>query len=251
MRDVAPGTLTDVLLRERLTAALSAAAVEGEHPSTDAIHACAAGELSHDEALAVTRHLAACDDGRCLSLFNAAVAGQSAARDALYGVRRAERSDTAIHELHVRTRRSFRCEEAVWAAFERMAREQGRPVDALINEAMAAFSPEPLPLRPVLSSRPPRAAEPRLAVICEGITYEVNKPRFVVGRVGPASDLTIDDPTVSRQHALVERTAEHYYLIDMGSTNGVEFMGERILRKEISDGDRFRICDHELLFVIQ
>jgi pSer/pThr/pTyr-binding forkhead associated (FHA) protein len=83
-----------------------------------------------------------------------------------------------------------------------------------------------------------------------GVRYEVTKDRFVVGRGGPASDLAIDDPGVSRQHAVIERDpAGGYSLVDMGSTNGVEFQGERIARKAISHGDRFRIGELELEFV--
>lgn len=240
------GKLTDVLLREKLAAPLAVAAIDAEHPAADTLVACASNELSPGQALAVTRHLATCPDGRCPALFAATVAGLSAAHDALHGGRRTERSDTALHTLHTRTPRSFRCDDALWSAFEQMAHEQGRPLDALLNEAMAAYTPAPQPAPSVR----PLSGEPRLAVIHEGVLYEVTKPRFVVGRRAPVSDLTIDDPAVSRQHALVERAAGHYYLIDMGSTNGVEFRGERILRKEISNGDRFRICDHELIFVI-
>ena len=48
---------------------------------------------------------------------------------------------------------------------------------------------------------------------------------------------------------LIERAGGAYYLVDMGSTNGVVFEGERIARKEIVHGDRFRIGDHELEFL--
>ena len=39
-----------------------------------------------------------------------------------------------------------------------------------------------------------------------------------------------------------------YFMVDMGSTNGVEFNGQRIARKQIGEGDVFRICDHDILF---
>jgi pSer/pThr/pTyr-binding forkhead associated (FHA) protein len=35
----------------------------------------------------------------------------------------------------------------------------------------------------------------------------------------------------------------------MGSTNGVEYRGERIDRRQIAHGDRFLIGDHELEFL--
>jgi len=76
----------------------------------------------------------------------------------------------------------------------------------------------------------------------------VNKDRFIIGRGKQSSDLTIKDPNVSRQHAMVELLNGQYFMVDMGSTNGIEFNGQRIARKVVGDGDVFRICDHELRF---
>ena len=76
----------------------------------------------------------------------------------------------------------------------------------------------------------------------------VNKDRFIIGRGKQSSDLTIKDPNVSRQHAMVEFVNGQYYMVDMGSTNGIEYNGQRIARKAVQEGDLFRICDHELRF---
>ncbi len=80
----------------------------------------------------------------------------------------------------------------------------------------------------------------------EGERFSVDKDRFVIGRGKQTSDLTIKDPNVSRQHAVIEFSGGQYYMVDMGSTNGVEFSGQRVQRKVIQEGDLFRICDHEL-----
>jgi pSer/pThr/pTyr-binding forkhead associated (FHA) protein len=87
-----------------------------------------------------------------------------------------------------------------------------------------------------------------LSATYEGQRYAVEKDRFIIGRGKSSCDLTISDPNVSRQHAMVELLNGHYYMVDMGSTNGVEFHGQRIARKQIAPGDRFRICDHEIIF---
>ena len=76
----------------------------------------------------------------------------------------------------------------------------------------------------------------------------MTKDRFIIGRGKQSSDLTIKDPNVSRQHAMVEYLNGQYYMVDMGSTNGVEFNGQRITRKVIGEGDSFRICDHAVRF---
>jgi pSer/pThr/pTyr-binding forkhead associated (FHA) protein len=94
---------------------------------------------------------------------------------------------------------------------------------------------------------PPPGA-PVLAAFYGGQRYVVNKDRFIIGRGKQSSDLTIKDPNVSRQHAMVEFLNGQYYMVDMGSTNGVEYNGQRIARKAIAEGDLFRICDHEVRF---
>jgi neural Wiskott-Aldrich syndrome protein len=79
----------------------------------------------------------------------------------------------------------------------------------------------------------------------------VSKDRFIIGRGKTSSDLTIRDPNVSRQHALVEFSGGNYYMVDMGSTNGIEFSGQRVHRKAIQNGDVFKICDHEIFCSMQ
>jgi neural Wiskott-Aldrich syndrome protein len=87
-----------------------------------------------------------------------------------------------------------------------------------------------------------------LSVIYQGERLPVTKDRFVIGRGKQSSDLTLKDPNVSRQHAMVEFQNGVYFMVDMGSTNGVEYNGQRIARKQIAEGDVFKICDHEMRF---
>lgn len=89
---------------------------------------------------------------------------------------------------------------------------------------------------------------PPLQAFYGGQKFPVNKDRFIIGRGKQSSDLTIKDPNVSRQHAMVEFLNGQFYMVDMGSTNGVEYNGQRIARKAIAEGDMFRICDHEVRF---
>src|SRR6201999_2427916 len=113
--------------------------------------------------------------------------------------------------------------------------------------------PPPPPAQPNVS----RAAPPPLAgggrpsqlyIYYMGERFQVTKERFIIGRGKQSSDLTIKDPNVSRQHAMVEFLNGQYYMVDMGSNNGVEYNGQRIARKAIAEGDLFRICDHEVRF---
>jgi len=94
----------------------------------------------------------------------------------------------------------------------------------------------------------PGAAGAKLTISYQGEAFPVTKDRFIIGRGKQSSDLTIKDPNVSRQHAMIEFSNGQYYIVDMGSTNGVEYNGQRVQRKVISEGDAFRVCDHELRF---
>jgi len=85
-------------------------------------------------------------------------------------------------------------------------------------------------------------------IFYRGQQFPITKDRFVIGRGKQTSDLTIKDPNVSRQHAMIEFVGGQYFIIDLGSTNGVEYGGQRIQRKAINDGDVIRICEHELTF---
>jgi pSer/pThr/pTyr-binding forkhead associated (FHA) protein len=108
-------------------------------------------------------------------------------------------------------------------------------------------APPPIPA-PVSQPSQPSGT---LSITYQGEVFQVTKDRFIIGRGKQTSDLTIKDPNVSRQHAMIEFLTGQYYIVDMGSTNGVEYNGQRVQRKVISDGDTFKVCDHELRFSFQ
>jgi len=77
---------------------------------------------------------------------------------------------------------------------------------------------------------------------------ELTKPVITVGR-GNANDLVLNDPSVSRFHAVVKQSQEGAVVIaDRGSTNGVMVNGTRIAAEvELHKGDRARIGAYELV----
>jgi pSer/pThr/pTyr-binding forkhead associated (FHA) protein len=99
----------------------------------------------------------------------------------------------------------------------------------------------------------PAAAAPvaTLTLVYNGERFAITKDRFVIGRGKQSSDLTLKDPNVSRQHAVVEFQSGTYFMVDMGSTNGVAFNGQRIARRPIAEGDVFKICDHDIFFTFR
>lgn len=106
------------------------------------------------------------------------------------------------------------------------------------------------PAAPVAVSEPPAVAPgaQTLYAIYQGQRYPVTKEEFVIGRGQKTSDLVIRDSNVSRRHAVVVLHNGQYWMVDQQSTNGVEFMGAKIDRKRIDEGDVYKICDYEIAF---
>ncbi|HEX7664283.1 MAG TPA: FHA domain-containing protein [Polyangiaceae bacterium] len=109
--------------------------------------------------------------------------------------------------------------------------------------------PPPLPRGGNMGSNGYAHPPGQLWIVYQGEKMPVTKDRFVIGRGKQSSDLTLKDPNVSRQHAMIEFQNGVYFMVDMGSTNGVEYNGQRIARKQIAEGDIFKICDHDLRFI--
>jgi pSer/pThr/pTyr-binding forkhead associated (FHA) protein len=74
---------------------------------------------------------------------------------------------------------------------------------------------------------------------------------FLVGR--ESDDLPVADPSVSREHATLEREGARWVLRDLDSGNGTFVNGRRVSRRRLSDGDlvrfgptaEFRFIDEE------
>lgn len=84
-----------------------------------------------------------------------------------------------------------------------------------------------------------------------GQRYAITKDRFVVGRGSQGTDLTIRDGNISRKHAAVIFHEGTYYVQDLGSTNGIEYQGNKVESRQISEGDLYNICDYEFRFSYQ
>ncbi|GAB4195181.1 MAG: FHA domain-containing protein [Roseiflexaceae bacterium] len=62
------------------------------------------------------------------------------------------------------------------------------------------------------------------------------------------SDIVLDNPQVSRHHALIEREGTHHLLSDIGSTNGTFVNGQRISRHKLQPGDVIQIGAFRLVY---
>ena len=110
-------------------------------------------------------------------------------------------------------------------------------------------APPPLPSTPIAPPYVGAGSMPfakRLALVFDGRRYEVDKEHFIIGRSKSQADLRVDDTNVSRQHAAVERIGSIYYLVDLGSTNGVYVGDDRVTRRALADGDVIVITSHSI-----
>lgn len=72
----------------------------------------------------------------------------------------------------------------------------------------------------------------------------------LVTRLGrhPDSEISLDDITVSRRHADIERTAQGYVVTDAGSLNGTYVNQQRVERMSLRHGDELQIGKFRLVF---
>ena len=90
----------------------------------------------------------------------------------------------------------------------------------------------------------------RLILTHEGAVireYQLTNDRTTVGRK-PHNDIHLEDPTVSGEHAVFLKL-QHFYVEDLGSTNGVVLNGKRVTKRQLNTGDIVRIGRHEFKFI--
>jgi pSer/pThr/pTyr-binding forkhead associated (FHA) protein len=78
--------------------------------------------------------------------------------------------------------------------------------------------------------------------------FRLDRSRLTIGR-RPYNDIAIEHPTVSGEHALLERRGADFELIDTGSSNGCFVNGLRVTRKKLRAGDYLAIGAFQLRLV--
>ncbi len=78
-----------------------------------------------------------------------------------------------------------------------------------------------------------------LVVAARDEIVPIDKFKTTIGRRN--ADIVLDDPDVSRQHAVVERYDDKILLKDLESTNGTFLNGKRITVEFLKDGDVIRL----------
>ena len=74
------------------------------------------------------------------------------------------------------------------------------------------------------------------ALVVGGTRRELVDGVVVIGR-SSGCDITVDDPNVSRRHAEIRNEDGAYWIVDLGSTNGVTVNGKRVERARLAPED--------------
>jgi serine/threonine protein kinase len=91
---------------------------------------------------------------------------------------------------------------------------------------------------------------PFLESIHDGIVHSLSSNRILIGRLNTC-DVIIDDPSVSRIHALLQRSERSYQLVDLHSYNGVMVNGTRVQAEHLlQDGERLNIGPKEFIYTV-
>jgi hypothetical protein len=128
--------------------------------------------------------------------------------------------------------------------------ERGRPRERASRAAAKAGETmvykSPVPTEAVSPEELGMEPEPA-ALEVDGERHAIDKNRVVIGRSRDC-DIQIADPNVSRRHAEVRREGSAFWLVDLGSTNGIDVNGRRQARAKLSDGDRVVLGTTEVVF---
>jgi hypothetical protein len=118
------------------------------------------------------------------------------------------------------------------------------------SRRIASLAPDPPVTEPTVSDVPQAAGTVQLEVCRDGqrLGRHVFTQRQVrVGR-SPRCELHLDDPTISRFHAVVEEVGGRYRVRDLRSSNGIKVNGKTVKGWQLSRGDLIRVGEFELIF---
>jgi FHA domain-containing protein len=135
-----------------------------------------------------------------------------------------------------------------------------QPSGAQVDEPEMVAAPSPSPTRVF---KPPPAAtaavsaeeaeelglahQPRALLNVGGKRHQLSGERILLGRSRDC-DIPIEDPNISRRHAEVVLEDGGWWIVDLGSTNGIEVNGQRVDRARLEVGDHIVLGRTELVF---
>jgi hypothetical protein len=127
------------------------------------------------------------------------------------------------------------------------ARDEDVPVEQLEAGATMVYKPKtPVPTQAVSPAELGMEQEV-VTLAFNGTRHEVNKRNVVLGRSRDC-DIQLTDANVSRRHAELRQEGASYWIVDLGSTNGMEVNGKRVKRAKLRAGDTITLGSTEITF---
>jgi pSer/pThr/pTyr-binding forkhead associated (FHA) protein len=83
-----------------------------------------------------------------------------------------------------------------------------------------------------------------------GESFQAIGDRTLIGR-SPDCDVFLDDVTVSRKHAELDRNGETFTIRDLGSLNGTFVNRQRIESASLEDDDELQIGKYRMTFLLR
>jgi hypothetical protein len=121
---------------------------------------------------------------------------------------------------------------------------------ARLSEPTASF--DPVGVETPGGKATPTASEGPVLIVRKGPQpgerFFVDRDRLVIGR-DPASDIFLNDMTVSRAHATIDCAADVVSVKDAGSLNGTYVNGEIVDSAVLNSGDVLQIGTFQMLFL--
>jgi hypothetical protein len=126
-------------------------------------------------------------------------------------------------------------------------RAAGEPAGDLEPGATMIYKPKAPPPTEAASPAQLGVEQELVTLTVDGTRHEVKQRRVVLGRSRDC-DIQLADANVSRRHAELRQEGASYWIVDLGSTNGMEVNGKRVKRAKLGDGDTFTLGSTDVLF---
>jgi hypothetical protein len=126
-------------------------------------------------------------------------------------------------------------------------RGRGEPTGDIEPGATMIYKPKAPPPTEAVSPAELGVEQELVTLTYDGTRHEVKQRRVVLGRSRDC-DIQLSDTNVSRRHAELRQEGASYWIVDLGSTNGIEVNGKRVKRAKLRDGDTITLGSTDVAF---
>jgi hypothetical protein len=124
---------------------------------------------------------------------------------------------------------------------------EDEPVGDVEPGATMIYKPKTPPPTQAVAPEDLGLEQEHVMLTVDGTEHEVRQRRVVLGR-SKDCDIQLSDTNVSRRHAELRQEGASYWMVDLGSTNGMEVNGKRVKRAKLRDGDTVTLGSTDVVF---